>query len=77
MRAEVIGGSNGDEILPITWNDNYVTLFANESKKLQARYKIPDAPSSQPFLRLQGHNVKLQVSPLGTQDTLTGVARIH
>src|SRR5262249_40820079 len=38
VRAEVTQGSNGDEILPVTWDDNYVTIFGGESKTLQARY---------------------------------------
>jgi len=77
MRAEVIGGSSGDEILPIVWDNNYVTLFAGESKKLQARYKVTDAPASPPFLRLQGHNVKVQVAPLSAQKALTEASQIH
>jgi exo-1,4-beta-D-glucosaminidase len=63
MRAEVIAG--GDEILPILWDDNYVTLFAGETKKLQARYKVKDSPALPPFVRLQGHNVAVRVMPLG------------
>ncbi|HEX4486265.1 MAG TPA: hypothetical protein VH088_08380, partial [Terriglobales bacterium] len=61
MRAEVVKGAEGDEILPITWDDNYVTLFAGESKTLTARYKISDAPGVTPFLRLQGHNFPAKV----------------
>jgi exo-1,4-beta-D-glucosaminidase len=67
MRAEVIGGSGGDEILPILWDDNYVTLFAGETKRLQARYKVTDSPALPPFVRLQGHNVAVQVMPLRAQ----------
>jgi exo-1,4-beta-D-glucosaminidase len=64
MRAEVVKGAEGDEILPITWDDNYVTLFAGESKTLTARYKIGDAPGATPFLRLRGHNVPVKVEPV-------------
>jgi exo-1,4-beta-D-glucosaminidase len=68
LSAEVIGGSGGDEILPILWDDNYVTVFAGETKELQARYKVTDSPALPPFLRLQGHNVALRVMPLSTQN---------
>ena len=68
MRAEVTGSATGDEILPILWDDNYVTLFAGETKKLQARYAVTNAPASGTFVRLQGHNVPVQVHPLGAQD---------
>jgi exo-1,4-beta-D-glucosaminidase len=67
MRAEVINGSGGDEILPILWDDNYVTLFAGETKKLQARYEVTNSAASPPFVRLQGHNVPVRVIPLSAQ----------
>ena len=68
IRAEVTGAATGDEILPILWDDNYVTLFAGETKKLQARYAVTNAPTSGPFVRIQGHNVPVQVLPLGAQN---------
>jgi exo-1,4-beta-D-glucosaminidase len=67
MRAEVIGEPDGDEILPVLWDENYVTLFAGESKVLQAQYKVTDAPAAPPFLRLQGHNVSVRGAPLDEQ----------
>jgi exo-1,4-beta-D-glucosaminidase len=67
IRAEVTRAATGDEILPILWDDNYVTLFAGETKKLQARYAVTDAPGSGTFVRLQGHNVPVQVLPVGAQ----------
>ena len=63
IRAEVTGSATGDEILPILWDDNYVTLFAGETKKLQARYAVTNAPASGTFVRLRGHNVPVQVHP--------------
>jgi exo-1,4-beta-D-glucosaminidase len=64
LRAEVVGGSDGDEILPVTWEDNYVTIFSGESTTLQAHYKESDAAGRAPFLRLQGHNVATQTIAL-------------
>ncbi len=64
LRAEVVQGADGDEILPITWDDNYITLFAGESKILTAHYKTAGASSLQPFLRLQGHNVGTKVEAI-------------
>ena len=68
IRAEVTGAATGDEILPILWDDNYVTVFAGETRKLQARYAVTNAPASGPFVRIQGHNVPVQVLPLGAQN---------
>jgi SH3-like domain-containing protein len=40
-----------------------VTLFAGETKKLQAQYKVTDSLGLPPFVRLQGHNVAVRVMP--------------
>ena len=58
-----MAGHDGDEILPITWDDNYVTMFAGETKTLQARYKVSDAARQTPFLRVHGHNVPAKTIP--------------
>ncbi|HOW88964.1 MAG TPA: hypothetical protein PL037_01685, partial [Elusimicrobiales bacterium] len=57
MRAEIIGGPDGEEILPVTWNDNYVTVFGGETKVLEARFRSGDSGGRAPFLRLKGRNI--------------------
>jgi exo-1,4-beta-D-glucosaminidase len=57
VRAEVVRGTDGDEILPVTWDDNYVTIFGGESKTLQAHYKVSDAAGQAPSLRAKGRNM--------------------
>ena len=64
LRAEVVGGPDGDQILPVTWDDNYLTIFGGESKTLQAHYKASDAAGQTPFLRMQGHNVAVKTVAL-------------
>lgn len=64
MRTEIVKGAQGDEILPILWDDNYITLFAGESTTLRARYKTSDAVGATPYIRLAGHNVSQQIVPL-------------
>jgi exo-1,4-beta-D-glucosaminidase len=64
LRPEIVKGRDGDEILPIAWDDNYVTLFSGESVMLHARFKSADAAGASPFLRLEGHNVHAKVIPL-------------
>jgi len=64
LRAEIVSGADGDEILPITWDDNYLTLIAGESRTVKARYKIDNSTAKTPFLRLQGHNVAAKIEAL-------------
>lgn len=56
VRAEIVDRADGDEILPITWTDNYVTVFGGETISLEARYRA-DSSGAPPMLRLVGHNV--------------------
>ncbi|HET7213483.1 MAG TPA: hypothetical protein VFL79_07845 [Terriglobia bacterium] len=63
MRAEVAKGSRGDEVLPITYDDNYITLFPGESRTLGARFKTVDLGGQEPHFRVEGYNVSQQVAP--------------
>ena len=62
MRAEVTKGPDGEEVLPVIYNDNYVTLFPNESAIIQASYKVSDLSGQQPGFRVEGYNVKKNVN---------------
>ncbi len=45
--------SEGDEIHPTFWNDNFVTLFPGEQKLLTARVAISDTNGSTPILLVE------------------------
>jgi exo-1,4-beta-D-glucosaminidase len=64
MRAEITKGRDGEELLPITYEDNYVTLFPGESRTLWARFRTSDSGVRKPHLRLEGYNVNQQIAPL-------------
>jgi exo-1,4-beta-D-glucosaminidase len=57
MRTEVTKGPDGEEILPITYEDNYVTLFPHESGSFQARFRRSAPGSQKLYLILEGYNV--------------------
>jgi exo-1,4-beta-D-glucosaminidase len=59
LRAEIANNADGDEILPVTWTDNYVTLFGGDSITLEARYRSTDFAGTAAVLRVAGHNVPL------------------
>jgi exo-1,4-beta-D-glucosaminidase len=56
-RAEVTAGNNGLEVLPVTYTDNYVSLFPGESTIITAKYATTDLSGQQAFLRVRGYNV--------------------
>jgi exo-1,4-beta-D-glucosaminidase len=44
-------------VTPITYTDNYVTLFPGDSVRLTARYSSADLGGQTPFLKVHGYNV--------------------
>ena len=65
LRAEVTDGPDGEEILPITYDDNYVTLFPQQTRTLIARFERQSGGMKQNFaVRVRGYNVGKIVLPL-------------
>jgi exo-1,4-beta-D-glucosaminidase len=64
VRAEVTQGSDGEEILPITYDDNYITVFPHEMRTIEAVFSNSDAGDRAPALRIEGYNVARQIVPL-------------
>ena len=65
MRVEVTKGSDAEELLPITYEDNYITLFPNESRTVQANFRSTELAGQSAALRLVGYNVAKKVEPMG------------
>lgn len=57
IRMQITAGATGDEVLPVEWNDNYVTLLPGETRRLTARYKARDLHGRAPALVMSGWNV--------------------
>ena len=58
LRLQIMKGVKGDEVLPILWEDNFVTLLPGESREIAATYSH-DALGGQPAaLYVHGWNVK-------------------
>ncbi len=53
----LIGDKTGRSILPVFWDDNYVSLLPGETKQLTARFS-PTLNGEKPLLRYSGWNVK-------------------
>ena len=57
VRASVCKGAKGDEVLPVFWSDNYVTILPGGAAQLQASYRTADMQGTKPVLRISGWNV--------------------
>jgi exo-1,4-beta-D-glucosaminidase len=61
VRIELTRGVDGNEILPITYDDNYITLFPHTSATVSARFDPALLGAEPAALRLEGVNVSRQV----------------
>jgi exo-1,4-beta-D-glucosaminidase len=67
LRAEVTKGTDVEEILPIVYDDNYMSVFPHESRTITATFRTSELAGRQPALRLEGYNVGKRVLPLEPQ----------
>ncbi len=57
VRASVRRGPDGEELLPVFWEDGYVTLLPGESRDLVATYSTKDLGGAAPSVTVEGWNV--------------------
>jgi exo-1,4-beta-D-glucosaminidase len=58
VRLQVTKGAAGDEILPVLWEDNYVSLMPGERRELRATYRLADLGAARPAVKVTGWNVR-------------------
>ena len=58
VRMKVNKGKGGDEILPVVWQDNYVSLLPGERREITAMYRIGDLGNAKPDVEIEGWNVE-------------------
>src|SRR6266536_6001922 len=64
LDAHVLG-AGGKPVLPVTWNDNEVSLWPGESVTLTGSYRTADLAGATPSVRISGWNVATQTIPGG------------
>lgn len=57
VRLRALDSPGGDEIVPVLWEDNYVTLLPGESRDLRVRWPGRAQPGDEATLRVDGWNV--------------------
>jgi exo-1,4-beta-D-glucosaminidase len=61
LRAEITTDSDGPEVLSIRYDDNYITVFAHETRTLDAAFDTSLLAGHKPTLRIEGYDVPKQV----------------
>ena len=60
VHLNVVGKESGNSVLPIYWDDNYITLLPGEKRKLEAYFSIEDLKGDEPALKVSGWNVTIK-----------------
>jgi exo-1,4-beta-D-glucosaminidase len=58
-----VTGKNGEEALPVLWEDNYISLLPGESRTLTATYRLRDLGGARPKLVVTGWNIHRVITP--------------
>jgi exo-1,4-beta-D-glucosaminidase len=58
VRFKVKKGVNGEEILPVVWQDNYISLLPGEKREVTATYRASGLSASKPVVEVSGWNVE-------------------
>jgi exo-1,4-beta-D-glucosaminidase len=58
IELNVIGDKSGKSIVPILWDDNYVSLTPDETKVVTGRFSYSALNGEKPVFRYKGWNLK-------------------
>jgi exo-1,4-beta-D-glucosaminidase len=58
VRLKVSKGVGGEEILPVIWQDNYISLLPGERREVTATYRTSEVGHSMPAIEVSGWNVE-------------------
>ena len=57
VRLHLTRGRNGEDLVPVLWQDNYISLLPGEQRELTATYRVRDLHGASPALTVAGWNV--------------------
>jgi len=60
IRLKIDRGTGGQEILPVLWEDNYISLMPGEKRDVSASYRASQLGESKPTVEVSGWNVAAQ-----------------
>jgi len=58
VRLKVDKGKGGEEILPVLWQDNYVSLLPGDKREITATYRAAELGAARPAVNVSGWNVE-------------------
>jgi exo-1,4-beta-D-glucosaminidase len=64
IQLQIKKGRSDEDVLPVVWQDNYLTLMPGEKREVTATYKLKDLGAAAPFLAVEGWNSARVVMPV-------------
>jgi exo-1,4-beta-D-glucosaminidase len=58
VRLKVDKGAKGEEVLPVVWEDNYISLLPGEKREVTASYRAAELGTAKPTVEVSGWNVE-------------------
>jgi exo-1,4-beta-D-glucosaminidase len=58
LRLKVNKGAKGEEILPVVWEDNYISLLPGEKRDVTAIYRASELGAAKPAVEVTGWNIE-------------------
>jgi exo-1,4-beta-D-glucosaminidase len=58
IELNVYRTTSGRSVLPIFWDDNYISLLPGETREIRARFSKEDLEGETPAFRFSGWNVQ-------------------
>jgi exo-1,4-beta-D-glucosaminidase len=58
VRLKITKGKGSQEILPVLWQDNYVSLLPGERRELRAMYRASELGTARPVVEVSGWNAE-------------------
>ena len=58
LRLQLTKGADGDDVLPMLWEDNFISLLPGETRDIIATYTVTDQGAARPTLKVTGWNVR-------------------
>src|SRR6185295_17689108 len=52
VRLKVAKGPRGEEVLPVRWQDNYLSLLPGEKREIAATYRVRDLGGARPSVEV-------------------------
>jgi exo-1,4-beta-D-glucosaminidase len=58
IRLKVSKGEKGEEILPVIWEENYISLLPGEKREVTATYRTSELGTAKPVVQVSGWNAE-------------------